>query len=368
MSENKTSTITLTHSLATDPRTHFEEWLEDVETQARHQCPQHDVTGALCLVATDLVWAQLPENTTNAAQVLAGTHPPAIRARPTCDMPAAHANNAAAAVVSIYREEVARHRDFTMASSVLTTALLVSVGETNRNVLKTAFPTLKTYMLSPRQVIDTMTLKHGVATSDDVSALKEPLSRALTSLSNLPNHMNLFLLASQRLTRSGQGETDFNYFKLFLETVSGFPSVALCMPGYYIQYPAILQQSLATIFPYLEKMQDHLVRSDPASPFSGAAKGNTKQQNPKDQKDPPTPHACQAAQLYRVPAPQLSPLGSQRARGPLRGNTTTHRHHAPGHLPLHRRKSAPLRGDGGYGRKLQRWRIFRYAGSPYAPC
>ncbi len=121
MSENKTSLITLTHSL--------------VETQARHQCPQHDVTGALCLVATDRVWAQLPENITNAAQVLAGTHPPAIRALPTWNMPAAHANNAANAVVSVYKEEAVRHRDFTMASSVLITALLVSVGEINRNIL-----------------------------------------------------------------------------------------------------------------------------------------------------------------------------------------------------------------------------------------
>ena len=91
MSENKTSTITLTHSLAFDPRTHFDDWLEDAETQARHQCPQHDATGALTLVATNLVWAQLPDNITNAAQVLAGTHPPNIRARPTWDMPAAHA-------------------------------------------------------------------------------------------------------------------------------------------------------------------------------------------------------------------------------------------------------------------------------------
>jgi hypothetical protein len=140
MSENKTSTITLTHSLAIDPRKHFEDWLEDVETQARHQCPQHDITGALCLVATDHVWAQLPDNITNAAQVLAGTHPPTIRARPTWDMPAAHPNNAAAAVVSLYKEETARHRDFSMASSALTTALLVSVGEANRNTLKTAFP------------------------------------------------------------------------------------------------------------------------------------------------------------------------------------------------------------------------------------
>jgi hypothetical protein len=80
------------------------------------------LTGALCLVATDIVWAQLPDNTTNAAQVLA--HPPAICARPTWDMPAAHPNNAAAAVVSLYKEEAARHRDFSMASSALTTALL----------------------------------------------------------------------------------------------------------------------------------------------------------------------------------------------------------------------------------------------------
>ena len=86
-------------------------------------------------MATDLVWAQLPDNTTNAAQVLTGTHPPNIRARPTWDMPTAHPNNAAAAIVSIYKEEAATHRDFSMASSALTTALLVSVGETNRNIL-----------------------------------------------------------------------------------------------------------------------------------------------------------------------------------------------------------------------------------------
>jgi hypothetical protein len=81
------------------------------------------------------------------------------------------------------------------------------------------------------------------------------------SPSFLPSHLHLItpittlLLASQRLTRSGQGETDFNYFKLFLETVLGFPSVVLSMPGYYVQFPAtsIRQQSLATLFPYLEK-------------------------------------------------------------------------------------------------------------------
>ncbi len=105
MSENKTSTTTLTHSLANDPRTHLEDWLEDAEAQARHQCPQHDTAGALTLVATDIVWRQLPENIKNPTEVAASTHPPQFRTRPTWDMPAPHSNSASAAVVSIYREE-----------------------------------------------------------------------------------------------------------------------------------------------------------------------------------------------------------------------------------------------------------------------
>ncbi len=63
--------------------------------------------------------------------------------------------------------------------------------------------------------------------------LREPLSLALTSLSDLESHMGNFLLASQRLTRSGQGETPYHYFELYLVTVAGFPSVALAMMGYY---------------------------------------------------------------------------------------------------------------------------------------
>ena len=74
-----------------------------------------------------------------------------------------------------------------MASSTLNTTLLASVGEKNRNHLKTTFPgeknrnhlkttfpALKLYILSPREIVDTMRAKHGVATSDDVSKLRDP--------------------------------------------------------------------------------------------------------------------------------------------------------------------------------------------------
>ncbi len=84
--------------------------------------------------------------------------------RPIRHQPAPHPNNAAAAVVSLHKMETARYADFSisMASSTLNTALLTSVGEKNRNHLKTTFPALKLYMLSPRDIVDTMRAKHGV--------------------------------------------------------------------------------------------------------------------------------------------------------------------------------------------------------------
>ncbi len=57
--------VTLTHSLADDSRAQLEPWLEDVETQARNQYPQHDITGALSLVVPDKVWQLVPGNITN---------------------------------------------------------------------------------------------------------------------------------------------------------------------------------------------------------------------------------------------------------------------------------------------------------------
>ncbi len=125
-----------------------------------------------------------PGNITNPAEVAAGTHPAVYRARPNWDMPVQHANNATAAVVSIYKAEAARFTDFSLASSSPSNALLASIGDTNETYLKTVFPAQRTYMLTPREIVDTMTAKHGVATSDDISKLREPLHRALTSRQN----------------------------------------------------------------------------------------------------------------------------------------------------------------------------------------
>ncbi len=187
--------ITLTHSLANDSRAQLEPWLEDVETQARNQCPQHDITGALSVVVPDKVWQLVPGNITNPVRVTAGS-PPVYRARPTWDMPAQHANNATAAVMSIYRAEALRHTNFSLASSNLGKALLASIGSANETHLRTVFPTKIPYMLTPREIVDTMIAKHGAATSDDISKLREPLSRALTSVTWLPTWIYSCWLAS----------------------------------------------------------------------------------------------------------------------------------------------------------------------------
>ena len=69
------------------------------------------------------------------------------------------------------------------------------------------------------------------------------------------------------------------------------------MMGYYSKYPAIAQQTLATLFPFLEDIKDHLTKTDPASPFSGAARGPAqtpatrpgKKRNKQDKKHGPKP-------------------------------------------------------------------------------
>ena len=57
--------------------------------------------------------------------------------------------------------------------------------------------------------------------------------------------MNAFLLASKKLTKSGQGKTPYEYFEAFLETLKGFPVVGLSMSTFYAQYPTMDRQNLA---------------------------------------------------------------------------------------------------------------------------
>jgi hypothetical protein len=219
--------------------------------------------------------AEYPGNVNNMADVIANGDPPNIRARPiTWDTPAANADNAAAALVAKYKEGVLKHQAFNQASSAIAKALLVSVGDENQTHLRTTFVNVRIYALTPAPIVTTMTAKHGVATGDDIKKLKELLSQALLSLSDFERHMGKYLLVSQKLTRAGQGLTDYAYFEAFLLTVQDFPAMTQSMNlyTYYAKYPTVGQKSLATLFPFLTTEQKEFILQQSASSlFSGAA-------------------------------------------------------------------------------------------------
>ncbi len=110
-----TQTFHPTQTLAKYSRAQLEPWLEEFETHAQNLCAQHDVTGALTLVASDLVWQSIPANQTTAIRIAAGDPP--FHARPTWNQPAPHTNNAVAAVVSLHKMEAQRYVDYSMPFS-----------------------------------------------------------------------------------------------------------------------------------------------------------------------------------------------------------------------------------------------------------
>jgi hypothetical protein len=117
---------------------------------------------------------------------------------------------------------------YSVATTRLSTALVDSVGESNKTYLKTVFVGIALCALLPRQVIDVMITKQGVFTGDDIAKLGGPLSSPLMSLSGLVSHQEKYLLAFQCLIRSGQGETPFKYTLKGFPLLVGYPGRVLC--------------------------------------------------------------------------------------------------------------------------------------------
>ena len=160
--------VSLQFSLADSPRTQIVEWFDDLSAKARGLCAQWDRTGAITLIATDAVWNAIPGNITNAAQVLAGTHAPAYRARPDFDPPAALDPAATAVELANWRLEMDMHFAYAMAQNALALALLDSVGPANKASLKATFHPTPLHFLTPRQIVDSMFLKHASLTGPDL--------------------------------------------------------------------------------------------------------------------------------------------------------------------------------------------------------
>jgi hypothetical protein len=83
------------------------------------------------MVCNEYTWRAHPGVLTNAAAVLAAGDPLDFRARPEFPRPPAHANNAVAAVLSLYKQALDPHVAYTVAK-----ALLVSIGQDNEIYLE----------------------------------------------------------------------------------------------------------------------------------------------------------------------------------------------------------------------------------------
>jgi hypothetical protein len=139
MSHKAATTLTLTHTLADDARQQLKTWLEEAATLARSLCFEFDFSGVLTFIATDTAWAQYPGNITNMADVIANGDPPNIRARVTWAYPASLDANATPVEVMMYKQATDRHMAYSVATTRLSTALVDSVGESNKTYLKTVF-------------------------------------------------------------------------------------------------------------------------------------------------------------------------------------------------------------------------------------
>ncbi len=106
LSSSIAPSVTLQFSLSDDPRTRLPERYKDVcKASSKFTLLSHlDEAGSLFLVCTDATWHSFPGVLTNAADVLANGDPPDYRARPDFPRPAAHAANAVAAVLSLYKQ------------------------------------------------------------------------------------------------------------------------------------------------------------------------------------------------------------------------------------------------------------------------
>jgi hypothetical protein len=224
--------VLLQFSLADSPRTQIVEWFDDLSAKARGLCAQWDPTGAITLIATDAVWNAIPGNLVNAAQVLAGTHPPQYRARPDFDPPVALDPAATPVELANWRLEMDMHFAYTLAQNALSLALLDSVGPANKASLKVEFHPLPLHFLTPRQIVASMYLKHAALTGPDLKALRAPLLEPLLTITDLEKHMTSFMLASMKLSATGHGEDPYRYFEWFLATIKAFPLIATTMVGY----------------------------------------------------------------------------------------------------------------------------------------
>ncbi len=99
--------------------------------------------------------------------------------------------------------------------------ILYSIGEANRLAISDLLT--DTLYLSPREIIIAITVLHGTMTGAEVDALRQPLKKKLSAVSDLPSHIVAFRGVLARLATVGQAALELDAFRFFIATLSLFP-------------------------------------------------------------------------------------------------------------------------------------------------
>ena len=259
MSNSKLS-LTISPTLTDHPRANLVPWKLAINRAARGVFAEWDAYGFLFAVCDDALWALL--NT-----------PPGgpLRARPDFPEPAALAAGANPAARDAFKRATESRAALLACAASFLLAILDSIGEANR--LAISDPLTDTLHLTPRGVIIAMTALHGVMTGAEVDALRQPLKKKLSSVSDLPSHIVTFRGVLARLANAGQATLPFDVYRLFLATLTPFPVFQQYTLLFTVANGAIAQQTFEAYAAYiLPQLHNILAHSNPR-PFAGNLEG-----------------------------------------------------------------------------------------------
>ncbi len=145
--------------------------------------------------------------------------------------------NANPAARDVFKRATYSRAAWLASSASFCAAILDSIGDANR--LAIADADTDTLHLSPRDLITAMTVLHGEMTGAEVDALRLPLRKKLTAISDLPGHIVAFRATLGRLATFGQAPLPLDVYRWLLATLSLFPA--------FQQYTILLTVANGTI-------------------------------------------------------------------------------------------------------------------------
>jgi hypothetical protein len=186
-----------------------------------------------------------------------------LKARPDFAVPVDLQANAGLAARDAFKRATDAKAAWLACSATFCVAILESIGESNR--LAMSDTDTATLHLSPRDIINAMTALHGTLTDVEVDALRLPLKKKLSALTDLPAHIVKFRGHLARLTTAGQAPLALDAYRLFLVSLSSFPV--------FHQYTFIVNGDLRGYATYIGSQHSNILAHSTLRPFSGNVEG-----------------------------------------------------------------------------------------------